>query len=135
MIAPWKKTFDQPRQHIKKQRPYFADKGLSSQGHGFSSIDVWVWKLDYKESWELKNWCFWTVVLEKTLESPLDCREIKPANPKGNQTWIFFGKTYAEAEAPILWPPDAKNWLIGKDPDTGKDWRQEKGTTEDEMVE
>ena len=94
-----------------------------------------MWKLNYKESWALKNWCFWTVVLEKTLESPLDCKEIKPVHPKGNQSWIFFGRTDAEAETPILWPPDVKNWLIGKDPDAGKDWRQEeKGMTEDEKV-
>ena len=92
-----------------------------------------MWALDHKESWLPKNWCFWTVVLKKTLESPLDSKEIKPVNPKGNQSWIFIGKT--EAEAPILWPPDAKNWLIGKDPDARKDWRQEeKGMTEDEMV-
>ena len=93
------------------------------------------WELDYKESWTLKNWCFWTVVLEKTLESPSDCREIQPVNPRGNQSWIFIGRTDAENEAPILWPPDGKNWLTGKDPDTRKDWRQEKkGMTEDEMV-
>ena len=101
----------------------------------FSSSHVWIWELDYKESWGPKNWCFWTVVLEKTLESPLDCKEIHPVNPKGNQSWIFIGRADAEAGAPVLWPPDAKNWLIGKDPDAGKDWRQEeKGTTEDEMV-
>ena len=111
-----------------------AKKGPSSQSYGFSSSHVWMWKLDYKESWALKNWCFWTVVLEKTLESPLDCEEIKPVHPKGNQSWIFIGRTDAEAETPILWPPDVKNWLLGKDPDAGKDWRQEKGTTEDEMV-
>ena len=94
-----------------------------------------MWKLDYKESWALKNLCFWTVVLEKTLESPLDFKEIKPVNPKGNQSWIFIGRIDAGAETPILWPPDVKNWLIGKDPDAGKDWRQEeKGTTEEEMV-
>ena len=95
-----------------------------------------MWELDHKEGWAPKNWCFWTVVLEKTLESPLECKEIKPVNPKGNWSWIFIGKTDAEAEAPILWPPDVKkNWLIGKDPDAGRDWRQkEKGTTEDEMV-
>ena len=94
-----------------------------------------MWELDHKENWALKNWCFWTVVLEKTFESPLDYKEIKPVNPKGNQPWIFIGRTDAEAEAPILWPPDVNNWLLGKDPDTGKDWRQEeKGTTEDEMV-
>ena len=94
-----------------------------------------MWELDYKESWVLKNWCFWTVVLEKTLESPLDCKEIQPVHPKGNQSWIFIGSTDAKAEAPILWPPDAKNWLTGKDPDAGKDWRpEEKVMTENEMV-
>ena len=94
-----------------------------------------MWELDYKESWVLRNWCFWTVALEKTLESPLDSKEIKPVNPKGNQCWIFIGRTDAEAETPILWPPDAKNWLIGKDPEARKDWKQEeKGMTEDEMV-
>ena len=106
-----------------------------SQVYGFSSSHVWMWELDCKESWALKNLCFWTVVLEKTLESPLDCKEIQPVNPKENQFWIFIGRTDAEAEAPILWPPDAKNWLIWKNPDAGKDWRQEeKGTTEDEVV-
>ena len=101
----------------------------------FSSRHVWMWELDYKESWALKNWCFWTVVLKKTLESSLDCKEIKLVNPKRNQHWIFIEGTDAEAEAPILWPPDAKNWLIRKDPDVGKDWSQEeKGMTEDEMV-
>ena len=101
----------------------------------FSSSHVWVWELDYKESWALKNWCFWTVVLEKTLKRPLDSKEIQPVHPKENQSWMFIGRTDAEAETPILWPPDAKNWLIRKDPDAGKDWRQEeKGTTEDEMV-
>ena len=95
-----------------------------------------MWELDYKESWVPKNWCFWTVVLEKTLESPLDCKEIQSANPKGNQSWLFFGRTDVETETPILWPPDAKNWLIEKDPDAGKDWRQEeKGPTEDEMLD
>ena len=133
-LAPWKKIYDQPRQHIKKQRHYFASKGPSSQGYGFSSSLVWIWELDHKERWALKNWCFWTVVLEKTLESPSDCKEIKPVNPKGNQSWVFIGRTDAEAETPILWPPDAKNGLIGKDPYAGKDWRQEeKGTTENEM--
>ena len=120
---------------IKKPRHYFADKGPYSQSYGFSSSHVWMWELDHKEGWAPKNWCFWTVVLEKRLESPLDCKEIKPVHPKGNQSWIFTGRTDAEAEAPILWPPDAKNWLIGKDPDAGKDWRQEKRwTTEDELV-
>ena len=100
-----------------------------------SSSHVWMWELDYKESWVLKNWCFWTVVLEKTLESPLDCKEIQPVHPKGDQSWVFIGRTDAEAEAPILWPPDVKNWFIWKDPDAGKDWGlEEKGTTEDEMV-
>ena len=131
----WKKNYDQPRQHIKKQRHYFANKGPSSQSYGFSSSHVWMWELDHKESWALKNWCFWTVVLEKTLESPLDSKEIKPVHPKGNQSWIFTGKTDDKAEAPILWPPDVNNWLTGEDPDAGKDWRQEeKGTTEDEVV-
>ena len=133
--TPWKKSYDQPRQHIKKQRHYFAKKGPSSQGYGFSSSQVWMWELDYKESRALKNLCFWTVVLEKTLEHPLDCKEIQPVHPKGNQSWIFIGRTDVEAETPIHWPPDAKNWLIWKDPNTGKDWRQkEKGMTEDEMV-
>ena len=94
-----------------------------------------MWELEHKEGWGPKNWCFWTVVLEKTLESPLDCKEIQPVHPKGNQSWVFIGRTDAEAEAPIFWPPDAKSWLIGKDPDAGKDWRQEeKGTIEDEVV-
>ena len=106
-----------------------------SQSYGFSSSHVWMWKLDHKESWVPKNWCFWTVMLEKTLESPLDSMEMEPVNPKGNQSRIFIGRTDASAEAPILWPPDVKNWLTGKDPDAGKDRRQEeKGTTEDEMV-
>ena len=132
--ARWKKSYDQPRQHIKKQRHYFASKGPSSQGYGFSSGHVWMWELDYKETWAPKNWCFWTVVLEKTLESPLDCKEIQPVHPK-DQTWVFTGRTDVEAETPILWPPDAKSWLIWKDPDAGKGWGQEeKGTTEDEMI-
>ena len=135
MLTPWKESYNQPREHIKKQRCYFANNGLSSQGYGFSSSHVWIWELDYKESWEPKTWCFWTVMWEKTLESPLDCREMQLVHPKGNQSWIFIGRTDVEAEIPILWPPDAKNWLIGKDPDSGKDWRrEEKGTTEDEMV-
>ena len=135
MLAPWKKSYDQTGEHIKKQGHYFADKHPSSQGYGFSSSHVWMWELDHKESWALKNWCFWIVVLEKTLESPLESKEIKPVNPKGNQSWIFIGRTDAEAEAPILWPPDVKNWLTGKNPDAEKDWRQEeKGTSESEMV-
>ena len=134
MLTPWKESYDQPRQHIKKQRHYFANKGPSSQGRGFSSSHVWMWELDYKESWGQKNWWFWTMVLEKTLEGPLDCKEIQPVHPKGNQSWIFIGRTDAEAETPILWPSDAKNWLIVKDPDAGKVWAQEeKGTTEDEI--
>jgi len=132
-LAPWKKSYDQPRQHIKKQRHYFANKGLSSQSYGFFRSHVWMWELDYKESWAPKNWCFWTVVM-KTPKSPLDCKEIKPVHPKGDQSWVFIGRTDAEAETPILWSPDVKNWLTWKDPDAGKDWRQEKGTTEDEMV-
>ena len=100
----------------------------------FSSSHVWMWELEYKESWVLKNWCFWTMVLEKTLESPLDCKEIQPVHPKGDQSWMFIGRTDVEAETPILCPPDATSWLIGKDPDAGKDWGQEKGLTEDEIV-
>ena len=136
MLAPWKKSYDQLRQYIQNQRHYVANKGPSSQSYGFSSSHVWMWETDYKESWAPKNWCFWGVVLEKTLESPLDCKEIQPVHPKGNQPWIFIGRTDAEAETPILWPPNAKNWLIWKDPHAEKDWRwEEKGMTEDEMVE
>ena len=135
MLTPWKESYDQPRQHIKKQRHYFTSKDLSSQSYGFSSSHVWMWELDYQESWVLKNWCFWTVVLEKTLESPLDCKEIQPVHPKGDQSWIFTGRTDAEAETQLLWPPDMKSWLIWKYPDAGKDWGQgEKWMTEDEMV-
>ena len=120
---------------ILKSRDYFANKGPSSQGYSFSSSHVWMWELEYKENWVPKNWCFWTVVLEKTLESPLNCKEIQPVHPKGDQSWVFIGRTDVEAETPILWPPDAKSWLIWKDPDAGKDWRwEEKGMTEDEMV-
>ena len=132
----WRGTtaMNQPRQHIQKQRHYFVNKGLSSQGYGFSSGHVWMWELDFKESWVPKNWCFWTVVLEKTLESPLDCREIPPVHSK-DQSWVFIERTDAKAEIPILWPPHVKSWLLIKDPDAGKDWGQEeKGTTEDEMV-
>ena len=135
MLTPWKESYDQPRQHIKKQRHYFTDKGPSSQSYGFSSSHVWMWELDHKEGWVLKNWCFWTVVLEKTLKSLLDCKEIQSVNPKGNQFWIFIGGTDAEAEALILGPPDVKSQFIGKDSDAGKDWRQEKkGMTEDKLV-
>ena len=120
---------------IKSRGITLPKKGSSSQGYGFSSGHVWMWKLDCEESWVAKNWCFWTVVLEKTLESPLDSKKMKPVNPKGNQFWILIGRTDTEAEAPILWPPDARSQLTGKDPDAGKDWRQEeKRTTEDEMV-
>ena len=135
MLAPWKKSYDQARQYIKKQRCCFANKGPSSQGYGFSSGHVWMWELDYKESWVLKNECFWAVVLEKTFESPLDCKEIQSVHPKGDQSWVFIGRTDVEAVTPILWPPDAKSWLIWKDPDAGENWGQEeKGMTEDEMV-
>ena len=111
-----------------------ADKGLCSQSYGVSSSHVWMWELDHKEGWALKNWCFQTVVLEKTPESPLESKEIKPVNSKGNQLWIFIGRTDAEAETPILCSPEVESWLTGKDPDAGKDWRLDKGTTEDEMV-
>ena len=134
MLTPWKESYDQSRQHIKKQRHYFAKKGPSSQCYGFSNGHVWMWELDCEEGWVLKNWCFWTVVLQ-TLESPLDCKEIEPVHPKGDQSWVFIGRTNAEAETLILWPPHAKSWLIGKDPDAGRDWGQEeKGTTVDEMA-
>ena len=116
------------------QRHYFANKDLFSQGYIFSSSHVWMWELDYKENLAPKKWCFWNVVLEKTFESPLDCKEIQPVHPKGNQSGMFIGKTCWH-ESPTLWPPDAKSWLIGKDPDAGKDWRkEEKGMTENEMV-
>ena len=135
MLTPWKESYHQPRQHIKKQRYYFANKGPSTQGYGFSSGCVWMWELDCEESWVPKNWCFWTVVLEKTLESPLNCKEIQPVHPKGDQSWVFMGRTDVEVETPILWPPDVKSWFIWKGPDPGKDWGQdEKGTTEDEMA-
>ena len=132
MLAPWKKSFDQPRFLIKKQRHYFANKGPSSNSYCFSNSHVWMWELYYKESLVL-NWCFWTLVLEKT---PMDYKEIlQSVHPKGNQSWIFIGRTDAEVETPILWPPDAKDGLIWKDSDAGKDWRQgEMGTTEDKMV-
>ena len=134
MLASWKESHDKHRHRIKKQRHHFADKHLYSQNYRFSS-NVRIWELGHKEGWAPKHWCFWTVVLEKTLESPLDSKEIKPAHPKGNQPWILIGRTDAEAEAPIFWPPDAKCQLIGKDPKTRKDWRQkDKRTAEDEMV-
>ena len=135
MLAPSKKSYDQSRQHIEKQRHYLTNKSPFSQSYDFSSKYVWIWELDYKERWAPKNWCFWTVMLEKTLESPLDCKEIQPVHPKGDQSWVFIGRTHDEAETSILWPADVKSWLIWKDPDAGKDWGQEeKGTTEDEMV-
>ena len=135
MFTPCKKCYDQPRQHIKKQRHYFANKGLSSQSCCLSSSHVWMWELDYKENWAPKNWYFWTVVLEKTLEIPLACKEIQPVHPKGNQSWIFIGRTDAEAETPILCLPDVNNWPIRKYPDAGKDWRWEaKRMTVDKMV-
>ena len=131
-LALRKESHDSPRQCIKKQRHHFTDKGPGSQSYGFSSSHVQMWELNHKEGWVLKNWCFWTVVLEKTRESPLDSKEIKPVNPKGNQSWTFIGRT--DAEALVLWPPDAKSQLIGKDPDARKYWRQKKGATEEEMV-
>ena len=128
MLAAWKKSYDKPRQHIKKQRHYFTNKDPYSQSYGFSGSHVWMWELDYKESWWLKNRCDWTVMLEKTLENPLDCKEIKQVNHKGSQSWIFIWRT--DPEAPIIWSSDVKNWLTRKDPATWKDWRQvEKGTT------
>ena len=134
-LAPWKESYDKPRQYIKKQRYHFPDKDPSSQSYGFFSSHVWMWELYYKESWALKNWCFWTVVLEKTPESPLDSKEIKPVNLKTNQLWIFIGRTDAKTEAPILRPPDRKSQLIGKDADAGKYWRQkEKGVAEGKMI-
>ena len=135
MLASWKKSYDQPRQHIKKQRHYLVHKGLYSQSYGFFSSHVWMWELDYRERWAPKNWCFWTVVLENTLESPLDCKDIQSVHPKGNQSLIFIGRTDAEAETPIFWPPDVKKWLIWKAPDAGKDWRCVEGEmAQDEMV-
>ena len=128
---------DKPRQHVENQKHHFADKGPSSQSYGFSSSHVWLWELDHEDSWAPKNWCFWAEVLDKTYESPLDSKEIKPVNPKGNQSWIFIARTDAEAEAPILWPPDVKSWLLKTALMLGKieGMRyEEKGTTEDEMV-
>ena len=113
--------YDELRQYVKKQRHYFANKNPSSQSYGFPSSYVWMWELDYKENLAPKNRCIWTVVLEKTLGSPLNCKEIQPVHPKGDQSWIFIGRTDAEAEMPILWPPDGKSLLVGKDPDAGKD--------------
>ena len=132
-LAPWKKSCDQPGQHVKKQRHHFADKCSSSQSYGFSSSHVWMWELDHEEGWAPKNWCFQNVVLEKTFESPLDSKEMKPVNPKGNQPWIFIGR--ADIETPILYPTYGKSQLIGKDSDAWKNWgQQEKGATDNEMV-
>ena len=132
--AAWKECHSKSIQCIKKQRHYIANKGLYSQSYIFSSSHVWMWELDYKESWALKNWCFWTVVLEKILETPLDSREIEQISPEGNQSCILIGRTDAEAEAPILWPSDGNSWLIWKDTDAGKDWRQKEKATEDKMA-
>ena len=136
MLTPWKESCNQPRQHIKKQRHYFANKGPSNEGYGFCSSHVWMWELDYKESWALKNWCFWSVVLEKTLESPLECKEIQPVHLKGNQSWIFIGKTDAEAETPIFGHLIQRtDSLVKTLMLAGRDWRQEENRmTEDEQV-
>ena len=135
MLVSWKKSYSKPKQNIKKQRYHLANRGPYSQSYGFSSSHMWMWELDHKEGGAPKNWWLWTVVLENTLQSPLDCKEIQPVHPKGDQSWIFIGRTEAESETPKLWPPDGKSWLIGKDADAGKDWGQEeKWVTEDEMV-
>ena len=131
-----KKIYDNAGKQMKKQSHYFVDKVPSHQSYGFSSSHVWMWALDGKESWAPRNWCFGIVVLEKTLESPMDCKEMKPVHPKGNPSWIFIGSTDADSKDPMYWLPDGKNWLTVKDPDAGKDWRrEEKGMTEDETVE
>ena len=131
-----RKAITNPDSILKTRDIALLTKDSSSQSYGFSSSHVWMWEMKYEEIWTPKNWCFWTVVLEKKLESPLDCKEIQPDHPKGNQSWVFIGRTDVEAETPIFWPPDATNWLIWKDPDAGKDWRhEEKGMTEDEMFE
>ena len=137
MLDPWgKKCCDQPRQHIEKQRHYFAGKGPSSQGCCFSSGHVWVLELEYKESWAQKNWCFWILGIEKTLWEFLWLQgDPKGVQPKGDQSWVFIGRTEVETETPILWPLHAKSWLIGKEPDAGRDWGQEeKGMTEDTII-
>ena len=135
MLVPWKKSYEQPRQHIYKQKHCFAEKVCLVKAD-FSSSHVWMWELDHKENCAPKKWWFWTVVLEKIFESPLDCKEIQPAHPKVNWSWIFIRRTDAEGETPVLWPTDTKNWLIGKDPDAGKNWRQEeKETTKDEILD
>ena len=122
----WRKAMTNLDSILKSRDITLSTKVHLLKGTVFSSSHVWMWELDYKESWMLKNWCFWTVVLEKTLESPLDCKEIQPVHPKGDQSWIIIGRADAEGDAPILWPPDGKNWFIWQDPDAGKDWRQEK---------
>ena len=135
MLTPWKESYDKPRQHIEKQRHYFVNEGPSSKGYGFFSGHVWMWELDCEESRAPNNWCFWTVVLEKTLERPLNFKEVQPVHPKGDQPWVFIGRTDAKAEIPVLSPPDEKNWLIGKHPDAGRDWgKEERGMTEYEVV-
>ena len=134
MIDSWQESYYKPRQCVKKQRHHFADEVLYSQGYGLSSSHVQMWELDHKEGWALKIWYCQTVVLEKTLECLFDCKEFTPVNPKGNQPWIFIGRTHAEAEAPMLWSNDVKSRFIEKDSDVGKDWRQEKWAGEDEMV-
>ena len=134
MLTPWKESYDQPREHIQKQRRSSSDKCPTSQGYGFSSSHVWMWDLDYKENWAPKNLCFWTVVLEKTLESPLDSKKIQSVHPK-DLSWVFIGRNDAKAETAVLWPPHAKSWLIGKDSDGGRDGGQEeKGMPGDEMA-
>ena len=137
MLSSWKNIYGKPRQCTKKQRHHFVDKchkAINSQNYGFSSSHVWMWELDHKESWTPKNWCFWAVMLEKTLEGLLDCKEIHPVNPKGNQPWIFIGRTDAEVERPIFWPPAAKNWLVRKDPEPGEYWGQERWAAEGKIL-
>ena len=135
MLTPWKESYDQPRLHIQKQRHYFANKGPSSQGYGFSSCRVWTVRVGLWRKLSTEELMLLKFGLEKTLESPLDCKEIQPVHPKGDQSWVFIGRIDAEAEIPILWLPHAKSWLIGKAPDTGRDWGQEeKGMIENEMA-
>ena len=137
MLTPWKKSYDKPRHHIEKQRHHFTDKGPYSQSYGFSSSHVQMWEMEIKKAEHQRIDAFKLCWMKNHLESPLDCKEINPVNPERNQPliWIFIGRTDAEVENPVLWPPDAKNWLTGKDPDAGKDWKQEKKeATEDEMV-
>ena len=135
MLTPWKDSYDQLDSILKSKDITLPGKGPSSQGYGFSSGHLWMWEWDCEESWALKNWYFWTVVLEKTLESPLDCKKSQPVHSEGDKPWDFFGRNDAKAETPVLWPPHAKIWLIGKGSDAGRDWGQEeKGMTEDEMA-